>query len=209
VLGALTDLLYPPSCWACGASLRRQADALCANCALQPAEDACRDRPLAFDQVVALGRYEGGLRRTIQRAKFEGELGAWTWMGAALAERVAAQPWTAGLDAVVPVPATWRSRLKRGANPAGLLGKSVASRLGRPMRTWLARSHARPQVGLGRAERLANAEGAFLTHPSARPSGLRLLLVDDVMTTGATADVCARALKAAGALSVEVAVLAR
>ena len=173
--------------------------------------DTCRGRPLAFGRVAVLGRYEGGLRRAVQRAKFEGELGAWVWMGKSLAEVVAAQPWivAGGVDAVVPVPTSWRARLTRGINPAALLGKAVASRLGKPIRPWLTRSHARPQVGLGRAARLANAEGAFRTVPRAKASGLRLLLVDDVMTTGATADVCARALKMAGALTVDVAVAAR
>ena len=229
MLGALADLLYPPSCWACGTSIASQADALCSACAITSLGDACRrcgepqgpgagrredcdtcrGRSLAFGRVAALGRYEGGLKRAVQRAKFEGELGAWAWMGTALAREVAALPWSAEVAAVVPVPSSWRARLTRGVNPAALLGKAVADHLGKPMRPWLGRRHARPQVGLGRAERLANAEGAFLASPRARPSGLRLLLVDDVMTTGATADACARALKAAGALAVDVAVAAR
>ncbi len=229
VLSALTDLLYPPSCWACGSSLERQAQALCGACALVPLGEACRrcgepqgpgastmedcdtcrGRPLAFSRVAALGRYEGGLRRAVQRAKFEGELGAWAWMGKALADHVAALPWAGEVDAVVPVPSTWRARLARGANPAALLAGAVSRRLERPRRPWLLRRPTPPQVGLGRRERLANVEGAFRISPEATPSGLRLLLVDDVMTTGATVDVCARALKAAGALRVDVAVAAR
>ncbi len=146
----------------------------------------------------------------MRHAKFGGEPAAWGWMGEGLAGALSQQPWAAELDAVVCVPSAWRARLRRGFNPAELLARVVARRRGLPCRSWLRRpGPALPQVGLGRAARLANASGAFALARRARPGGLRLLLVDDVMTTCATAACCAGVLTQAGALSVDIAVAGR
>ena len=226
LLEPLADLLYPPACWACGAPIPRQDQGLCPECPWIPLGEACarcaeprgphaagadcpacRGRLLAFRHVAAAGRYEKGLKQALLRAKFGGQEAAWAWLGLKLAETVAAETWAEGIRAVVPVPSSRRARWERGFNPAELLARPVASRLGVPLRRWLARSgSARPQVGLGRAERLANVAGAFAAR--GKPGG-PVLLVDDVMTTGATMDACAAALKAAGAASVDVAALSR
>ncbi len=226
---ALLDLLYPPACWACGGPIPEQAQGLCAGCPLIPLGDCCRrcgepqgphagpdgcdtcrGRSLFFRHVAALGRYEGALQALVRRAKFGGEPAAWGWLGARLAGEVSAAPWAAGADAVVPVPSSRRTLWRRGYNPARLLARPVARRLDRPLKAWLARrGPAIPQVGLHRAERLANVEGAFALSPRASPTGLRLLLVDDVMTTGATLAACAGLLVRAGARSVDVAVAGR
>ena len=222
----LADLLYPPACWACGAPLDRQGDGLCPECpwiplgeacarcgepqgphAAGPDCTACRGRALSFRHVAAAGRYEAGLKEAVRRAKFSGQDAAWGWMGLRLAGTVAAQPWSQGIRAVVAVPSSWRTRWSRGFNPAELLARPVARRLGVPLRPWLKKTgKSPPQVGLKRAERLANVANAFAAR--GRPEG-PVLLVDDVMTTGATVDACARALRSAGAASVDVAVLAR
>ena len=225
---SLLDLLYPPACWACGSPIPRQADGLCADCPLVPLGEACgrcaepqgphaggpdcplcRGRSLSFRHVAAAGRYEAGLKDAVRRAKFGGESGAWDWMGSLLSGAVTAQAWAGGIREVVPVPSSRSSRWKRGFNPAELLAGPVARRLGVPVRGRLRRRGAFvPQVGLGREARLSNVRNAFEAVPGTKTEGA-VLLVDDVMTTGATVDACAAALLSAGAASVDVAVLAR
>ena len=103
-----------------------------------------------------------------------------------------------GIDAIVPVPLAGARERERGFNQAALLAERVALRLDVPVRTrWLARPRAtRPQSDLPATERLTNVRGAFRAAPAV---GRHVLLVDDVLTTGATLAECARALRAAGA----------
>jgi ComF family protein len=117
-----------------------------------------------------------------------------------------------GLDrgpaAIVPIPSTARRNRDRGYDPGALLAEEVARQLGRPLRALLSRvREAPPQSALPAAERRRNVHGVFTSSPSAR--GAHLLLVDDVMTTGATAFEAARTLRAAGATRVDLLVLAR
>jgi predicted amidophosphoribosyltransferase len=113
---------------------------------------------------------------------------------------------------VVPVPLHWTRRLRRGYNPAHLLARGVAAELGLPLLTGaLARRRGRHQIGLGRRERLASLAGVFAA-PGATARHLRgrtILLVDDVLTTGATVEACAQALHDAGAERVVAFALAR
>ncbi len=117
--------------------------------------------------------------------------------------------WTAGprdfaADVVVPVPLD-RGRLReRGYNQAELIAKPLARLLGIPFRYYLlVRTKPRPnQLRLTRRERWETVRGAYATHQTAQVDNLRVLLVDDVFTTGATLDSCSRALKAAGAARV-------
>ena len=114
----------------------------------------------------------------------------------------------AGLDAVVPVPSTPRRNRDRGYDPGALLAAETARSVGRPLRRLLARvREAPPQSTVPAAARHRNVRGAFAS--PGRTRGLRLLLVDDVMTTGATAFEAARTLLEAGASSVDLLVLAR
>jgi ComF family protein len=115
-----------------------------------------------------------------------------------------------GFDRVVPVPLHWRRRLTRGYNQAERIARPLAGRLALPCLPALSRRRATPpQSLLGRDERLANLRKAFrVPHPE-RVRGLRLLLVDDVATTGATLDAAASALKRAGAATVIALVAAR
>lgn len=111
-------------------------------------------------------------------------------------------------DAVVPVPSTARRNRERGYDPGALLAEEVARRLRRPLRALVSRRReSPPQSTVPAAERRANVRGAFSASRAARD--LRLLLVDDVMTTGATVFEAARALRAAGAVDVDLLVLAR
>ncbi|MGH9750070.1 MAG: ComF family protein, partial [Candidatus Polarisedimenticolia bacterium] len=113
-------------------------------------------------------------------------------------------------DVVVPVPLHFWRRYRRGFNQSQILAQALARHLGLPVAPrLLARPRAgRRQVGLGRAERLRALAGCFVA-PAGKTRGLRVLLVDDVMTTGATLQACAAALRRAGAASVLGCVVAR
>jgi ComF family protein len=116
-------------------------------------------------------------------------------------------------DALVPVPLHWRRLWARRFNQSALLARAVAAASGIPV-TYDALSRVKPtaqQVGLTRKERAGNVQGAFRVLPEgkAEVAGRRLILIDDVLTSGATADACARALLRAGAGNVDVLVFAR
>jgi ComF family protein len=124
---------------------------------------------------------------------------------------VRALPREAAFDVIVPVPMHWRRRLERGFNQASLLANELGRYVGAPIASALRRPYrGTPQASLSFADRRANLRGASFT--VSRPgaiAGRRVLLVDDVITTGATARACARALKSAGAAHVTVLTLAR
>lgn len=166
---------------------------MCAAC-------ASGDGPRHLDAARSCGVYEGALRNAVLALKFRGQRRAAQPLGALLASEAARAGWRP--DVVVPVPLHRARRRARGYNQAELLARACARRLGIPCASALiVRSRAtRPQVGLAVADRRANVTGAFaLTRPSdlARLIGKRILLVDDVLTTGSTLDAAAEALRAA------------
>ena len=113
-------------------------------------------------------------------------------------------------DLIVPVPLHWRRRLSRGFNQSELLARAVARRYGlRPDNALRRKRSTSVQAGLSHAGRRLNVAGAFVARRTADLEGRRVLLVDDVMTTGATLGSCAAALKRAGARYVAVLTLAR
>jgi len=113
-------------------------------------------------------------------------------------------------DCVVPVPLHWRKRWSRGFNQAELLAREAARTRGTPVLRALRRKKpTATQAGLASAGRRRNVAGAFVLRSAADVRGKRILLVDDVMTTGATANACANVLKRGGAKSVSLATLAR
>jgi ComF family protein len=126
-----------------------------------------------------------------------------------LAELLAAAvPREEGFDAVVPVPLHWRKRWQRGFNQSELLARGVARKWGLPVIHALRRSRYTPaQAGLSTTARRKNVAAAFIGRPEA--SGKRLLLIDDVLTTGSTAAACATALRRAGAARVVLLTVAR
>ena len=121
----------------------------------------------------------------------------------------AALPREQRFDAVVAVPLHWRRKWDRGFNQSELLAQSIGRRCGVPVLHPVRRRRStRAQAGLSNSRRRENVAGAFVAKPG-RARGLRILLIDDVMTTGATASACAHALKRAGAKSVALLTLAR
>jgi len=225
---AFLQLLFPSCCAACGGRRRGLGGGgLCRACwrglPVLLAEEACEacalpsDAPLCracsaeappVGQTVAVARYEGVARRLVHALKFRGHDILVAPAGERMAAAARERRLDDGLDAVVPVPSTARRNRDRGYDPGALLAEEVARRLGRPLRPLLSRSReAPPQSTVPAAERRRNVRDVFFA--SRRARGLRLLLVDDVMTTGATAFEAARTLRAAGAAGVDLLVLAR
>ncbi len=168
---------------------------------------ACRAGLRAFDHAASFGEYAGTLRRLIHLLKYSGMKPLARPLGNLL---VRAFPADAQFDAIVPVPLHWRKRWNRGFNQAELLARYVARTRGIPMLHALRRRRATAtQAGLASAGRRRNVAGAFVLKPGADLKGKRILLIDDVMTTGATAGACASVLKRGGAGSVSLLTVAR
>jgi ComF family protein len=165
----------------------------------------CRSGRRGFDEAFCYGAYEGTLRKLIHLFKYSGMRRLAQPLGGLLAD---ALPRDRQFDLVTAVPLHWRRQWQRGFNQSELLGKAMARARGIPAMKLLRRGSAtRAQAGLSNAQRRENVTGAFRARR--RVNGLRILLVDDVMTTGATAGACAGALKKAGAKSVSLLALAR
>jgi ComF family protein len=229
------DALLPPRCLGCGVVVE-EPGALCTSCwekaafivppqcarcglpfELAPAGPeeiecaACIAEPPHFDRARAVMRYDQGARGLVLRFKHADAThaapGYARWMARAGAELLA------GCELIVPVPLhRWRL-LWRRYNQSALLALALGRVAGRPVAPdLLVRRRPTPSQGrLDRARRFANVAGAFSMRPGRKRevAGRRVLLVDDVMTTGATAGECARVLKKAGAASVDVLTLAR
>lgn len=203
-------------CWA--GAIRWDATRSCARCGLPDPGRDCPDcrrwpggppdgGPRLPARTVAWGLYAGSLRGILRAYK----LGAQDLIAGPLARRLAAAAAEAGLDRrtdlVVAIPSTRSRNRRRGFDPAPLLADELARHLRRPRRTALGRRRdGPPQSALGAAQRAANAAGVF----SARGvAGRRVLLVDDILTTGATVASATGALLGAGAASVDALVAAR
>jgi ComF family protein len=222
-LRLLGETLFPSRCIGC----QRRGTTLCAGCraelpylpgglcirclATRSARGTCRGcRRLspAVGSIHAAFAYEGAARHAVLTLKFQSARYLVPLMGELLCERLQTHPIHA--DLVVPVPLSARRLRRRGFNQAALLAEQVAS----PMRAavyadCLIREDRTPQVGLGAAQRLTNLAGAFHCADPADVQGKQVVLVDDVVTTGATVSACADTLAEAGASRVRVLAFAR
>jgi ComF family protein len=231
----ILDLLYPPRCEACG---RLRRDPICDDCAaaierIQPpvcetcgepfdpraqAAPKCaqcrRGGPRAFSRARSAAYYEGPLAAAIRRFKYHGQLvlakPLAQLMVDALQNGPAADLQIETVDAVCAVP-LHESRLReRGFNQSAVLAELVAEAIGKPLKSLLSRTRATlPQVELPAASRAANVRGAFEARLQEVIEGQRVLLIDDLFTTGATLRECARALRGSGAAEVRIFALAR
>ncbi len=167
----------------------------------------CRAGLTLYDAAYSFGGYHDNLRELIHLFKYGKMRALATPLGRLLD---AALPRDQVFDAIVPMPLHWRRLLVRGFNQSRLLANELAGRTGIPVSILLAkRRPTQAQAGLSRARRRANVSGAFRVTRPELVRGRRLLLVDDVFTTGATANAAAMALKRAGARRVTVLTLAR
>lgn len=236
---AALDLVFPALCPVCASTLAaRRRDPLCGACwdlipriappccdrcglpgrALTPMLTevvlpdpplcgACRVDPPGWDWARAGAAYDGVMRDAIHAFKFRGKRALARPLAALIGEQW--PPLARDVTALVPVPLGRPRQRERGFNQAALLAERLAPALGVAVRPrWLARVRdTQPQSDLGAAERHANVRGAFAAR--AEVAGRHVVVVDDVLTTGATVTECARALRAAGAARVGVVAVAR
>ena len=217
--GAALDLAFPAACSGCG----REGEPLCGEC--RPALDARlalpggtpiglpADLPAPLLQLEWCAPFAGPVRAALHDLKYAGERRLAVPLGDALARRWARVG--TGAQLVVPVPVHAERERRRGYDQAALIAAVAGERLGLPVKRALERQRATvAQFELGRDERAANVDGAFRLRASqpgvARAiSGQWVLLVDDVVTTGATLAACANALERGGALAVSAIAVAR
>lgn len=227
----LVDLLWPPSCLGCGVHVETAAGLCppcwararfitglaCTSCGLPlPGSedmavqcDDCRRHPPPWTQGVATALYDGPVRQLVLGLKHGDRLDLAHPLGNWLART--ARPLITPDTLVAPVPLHWWRRLKRRSDQAALLAARVVRREGGILiPDLLVRSRATPSQGhLGRDARFANLAGALRLRAGRQVTGRRILLIDDVMTSGATLSAATLVLQAAGAARVDVAVLAR
>jgi len=212
---ALARPLAGPVCAACWAAVKRLTPPYCGRCGDALASwrvaqllcPRCRRQPPLLDVARSAGQYEGALRRIVHAYKYDGR----RTLAVPLARLMAAsgEEVLRGADAVIPVPLhPWRS-FRRGFNQAD----DLARRFDLPVwRVLCRRAHGPPQAGLPAARRHANVRRAFALRyrpPRRRLRDSTLVLIDDVMTTGATLRACAGILRRAGARSVRALTVAR
>jgi ComF family protein len=195
--------LGAPTCGVCGAApptrapLAAPAPRIVRTCA------TCAASPPPYDYARSAALYAGELRDALHAFKFGGRRALAGPLGDLAAEQCAATL-PDRIDALIPVPLARERERERGFNQAALLARRIGRRLEVPTRPgWLARIRStRPQSDLSAAERRANVRGAF--RASELVAGRHLLLVDDVLTTGATASACAGALLETGAREIHL-----
>jgi ComF family protein len=199
--------ISPPCCDRCGLPSRASIPLSASVPAAATVCTACRVEPPGWDWARVGAEYEGVVRDAIHALKFRGKRA----LARPLAELIGDQwpPRARDVAALVPVPLGRPRERERGFNQAALLAERLAAGLGVAVRPrWLARLRdTRPQSDLGAAERQANVRGAF--EARAEVAGRHVVVVDDVLTTGATVAECARALRAAGAARIGVVAVAR
>ncbi len=192
-----------PHCVRCGRTApgMTAGEPLCGNC------DAGR---FHFDRAYACFFYEGGVKKLLQVYKFAGRSSLGEYFSDSLCTFVDTHLGTETLDAAAAVPLDASKKRERGFNQSELLSRTLASRFGlaESSRGLARKRSGQPQSSLSKTARKDNVEGLFAAQES-RFHSKRVLLVDDILTTGHTASECARALKEAGARSVTVLALAR
>ena len=167
----------------------------------------CRRGLRGFDAAYSYGFYEDELRELIHLFKYGCVQPLAKPLGNLLAR---ALPRDRVFDCIVPMPLHWRKRWQRGFNQSELLARDLSRRTNIPVKKSLRRVRfTAAQAGLTNSKRRLNVSGAFRARRKGTLEGLRVVLVDDVMTTGATAASCARALKMAGAKEVTLLTVAR
>jgi ComF family protein len=235
ILAGIADLIFPPRCITCGTVLEEHCllpfcppctagihficSPLCPRCGVpypitEGEDHLCGEcltntRPYAIARAV--GRYEGTLLTAIHLFKYQGKIGIGKVLGKIMADFAGRQWDMKVFSTVMPVPLHRKRLRERGFNQAVILAREIAKRFSLPLDFMTLRRQVftAPQVGLGRKDRLANVRGAFVVQKPQKVAGRRILLVDDVTTTGSTLEECASALMHEEAEAVAVLTLAR
>ena len=201
----LLDLVYPPRCAFCG---KPDARGVCQACAAKLPREKAPLHKGAFGKCAVPLRYDGIVRTAMLRFKFHGARFAARGFGLLLA-RCAAEELGGEFDCVCWVPVSRQRLRRRGYDQSYLLAREAARLWGtKPLRLLAKRRDTPPQSGMAAPERRANVLGAYKALAPERLRGARVLLIDDILTTGATLSECVRTLAAAGTKSVVCACLA-
>lgn len=206
----LMALLFPPKCVLCGKLLEENETDLCGKCRSGAHLFPNRKTKLQFlDSFAAVWYYEGSVRRSLLRYKFHNARSYAAAYGRLLAMTLL-ENYPEGFDLLTWVPVSPLRKLRRGYDQVELLAKAVGRELGMsPVPLLKKIRHNRPQSGIhGAAERRGNVLGVYREINREAIQGQRILLLDDILTTGATAGECARVLLTAGAKEVHCAVVA-
>jgi len=217
------DLVFPPLCALCDSpcaiavcgeceeKLELTGEETCRRCGATRRAGGCREcrgRDFRFSRAVAVGHYVGTLRQLLLKFKLGGEAHLAREFGRRLGQRVLDEGIPA--DVVVPVPMRRWATFMRGYNPAEELAWNLSGSIGRPLVHGLSKVRkTRAQATLPMEQRAANPSGAYAVRSRKKIAGRSVLLVDDVLTTGATANECSRVLMDAGAAEVHLAVVGR
>jgi len=226
------DVLFPPRCRLCGSATAEGESFFCEECVplieaerRQPACPRCgttvapyevsggrcaecRESHLHVKATARVGEYFGCLAQMVRAYKFARREEFEPILSAFLVDAIARTPWFDGIEAVVPVPTHWTRRIRRPFHPAETIASRVAAEAGLPLVHVLRRTRGGPhQIGLSYTARLNNVRGAFAVRSNLVLDKSRLLVVDDVRTTGATLEECAKVLHRNGAAGVHAAVL--
>ena len=206
----LMELLFPPKCVLCGTLLKAGETDLCRTCRTEAPEYPNRKIKLQFlDSFAAVWYYEGNVRRSLLRFKFQNARSYASCYGRMLAMKLLRE-YPEGFDVLTWVPVSRLRRLRRGYDQVELLAKAVGAELGMTPVPMLKKiRNNRPQSRLDSVSaRRANVLGAYKLLDGDPVKGKRVLLLDDILTTGATAGECARMLLSAGAKEVHCAAVA-
>jgi len=236
IVPAGLDLLFPPRCEHCGADLSSGGHDIhlctacqtslgpeswdgCPRCAVIVCYDGgikgqcglCRKYPLKFRAAIALGSYQEDLREVVLRMKRRGSEPLSAAMGRLLAMRRAGPLSRLNADLILPVPMYWTRKLARGTNSPEIVARHLADGMRIPVayRILLRNRNTLPQKDLPIRNRFRNVRGAFAIRRSSDLHGARVVLVDDILTTGATCSEAAGMLRKAGAAMVAAVVIAR
>ncbi len=209
-MGIVSDLLFPPKCILCGKLLDRGEIDLCRTCRVEGPECPPGKQKLQFlDSWTSVWYYEGNVRKSLLRYKFHGKRNLARPYGRLLAAKLLREH-PEGFDCLTWVPTGRMRKFFRGYDQVELLAEAVGKELGlEPRRLLKKLRNNPPQSGIsGYAKRRANVLGIYRCPEEVYVKGKRILLLDDILTTGATAGECARVLLTAGAKEVHCAVVA-
>lgn len=213
LMAGLLHLLFPAKCAFCGEIVREEDNLLCSDCRRKlpytPAGQVLREED-SYLRCSSAFYYEGALRKTFLRYKFQGRDFYGERFGDFTA-KAAKKQLPGGWDLVTWAPLSKKRLKKRGYDQAKLLAEVIAEEFGLPLVPTLVKvRNTKPQSRLNdSAARAKNAKDAYAPIPGLSLAGKRVLLVDDVLTTGSTLKECAKVLRSCGAARVDCAVLAR
>lgn len=235
ILQGLIDVVFPPRCGTCGKVLAEGSgpyfceacrsdfdlcmSPLCPSCGIPYADrsgtdhlcERCLTSPPPYSACRSVATYRGVLQEAIHRVKYGRDVTVGEMLGELMAECSDSLLNTDGYSMVLPVPLHTRKLRERGFNQSLLLSRPVARRRGLKLDYTVLKKkfHTEPQISFGRTERTENLKGAFEVTDPLRIKGEKIVLIDDVFTTGSTVRECARALKKSGAEAVSVFTLCR